>query len=165
MNVDFSKIHPHRSGIIPYVKVDGKVFFLLGVDTKTKELSDFGGGVKANENALSGGLRECLEELRWIINFQDLDIITQGIMEMKHRHDICIMFAMVKDPTFFHTARKRFHAKKYGLNPEMSDIVWFSEEDLLKYSRITCKDSRIWSRIRSTLSKCGSFNREFIKRL
>jgi len=166
LDADLTRIHPNRSGIIPYVKRNNHVYFLMGVDTNTGEWSDFAGGVKAYENALSGGLRECMEELRWIISFQDLGLIRQGILGVKAKQEICIMFAEVKEPTFFETARERFHKKCDSMRyHEMSDIVWIRDDEMLKYSRVTFRNSKIWTRIRAILSKCGSFNWNFIKRL
>lgn len=165
-NVDFTKIHPNRSGVIPYVRIKDHVYFLMGVDTNTGELSDFGGGVKAYENALSGGLRECMEEIRWILSFGDFDVIKHGFMSEKSKQQICIMFAKVKDETFFKNAKNRFHDKSESRHfHEMADVVWIRDDEMLKICRLTHRNSNMWQRIRHVLSKCGSFNSDFLKML
>lgn len=170
-DVDFTRIVPDgkrllRSGVIPFVRHRGKKFFLMGVDAKHNEWSDFGGGVKGDENALSGGMRECLEELRWIISFQDLGIITSAIYQEKEKQKMCIMFSEITIPGFYHNAKKMFHDKTWpDAKHEMKDIIWLSEEQLLKKSRLTNKSSKIWKRVRSAMSQCGSLNRDFIDSL
>ena len=155
-----------RSGVIPYVKRRGDIYFLLGVDTETGEWSDFGGGVKSNENALFGGLRECFEEIRGIIDFHELGLIRHAIYERKSKQKVCIMFSEVTKKGFFQNARKEFHKKgRSSSYQEMRDVVWLSSEEMLRMSRLTYRKSKIWSRIRYVLSKCGSFNRKFIQKL
>jgi len=166
---DFTKIVPEdnallRSGVIPYVKRDGKVYFLLGVDAKTGEWSDFGGGVKANENALFGGIRECYEEMRGIVDFREMGLIRHAIYERKSKQNMCIMFSEITRPGFFENARKEFHNNQKN-GDEMKDIVWLSADEMLYQSCLSNRKSKIWRRIRYVLSKSGQFNRNFVRRL
>ena len=62
-NIDFNKVKPSRSGIIVYTRYQGKTYFILGIDTVSGDITDFGGGVSVKtENAITGGLREFSEE-------------------------------------------------------------------------------------------------------
>lgn len=65
-----------RSGAIPTLTdEDGQTVYCFGSDRRTNDLSDFSGGIKyvmANENAISGGLRELDEESLGVFNIQDI---------------------------------------------------------------------------------------------
>lgn len=168
-DVDLSKIVPQdhgllRAGIIPYVKRNGDIYFMMGVDTKTGEYSDFGGGVKMHENALNAAMRECKEESRGIIDFKDLGLIRRAIFNRRYRQNVCIMFSEIRTPNFYENSKNAFHSRKNKYN-EMRDIVWIRSTDMLKWSHINYKKSKIWIRIRYALSACGSFNRDFIEEL
>ncbi len=59
-----SSIRTIRAGVIPY-RVDpitGDLSFLLARHSSSKELGDFGGGVRKNESALEAAFREFSEE-------------------------------------------------------------------------------------------------------
>jgi hypothetical protein len=56
------KIHVSRAGIIPFTIKDNMFYFLMGVDRRTRELTDFGGGVKITETLIDGAIRELNEE-------------------------------------------------------------------------------------------------------
>jgi 8-oxo-dGTP pyrophosphatase MutT (NUDIX family) len=168
-DVDLSKIVPAdhgllRSGIIPYIKRNDDIYFLLGIDTKTGEYSDFGGGVKMYENALSAALRECREESRGLIDFKDLGLIRRGILSRRYRQNVCIMFSEIRTPGFYENSKNIFHSRKTKYN-EMSDIIWIPSKEMLKISQLNCKNSKMWIRIRYALSICGIFNRKFIEDL
>lgn len=169
VDVDFSKIVPSdhgllRAGIIPYVKRNGDIYFMMGVDTKTGEYSDFGGGVKMYENALSAAMRECREESRGLIDFRDLGLIRRGILSRRYRQNVCIMFSEITIPNFYENSRNIFHSRKNKYN-EMSDIVWISSSNMYKWAQLNCKSSKIWIRIRYALTIHSDFNRKFIEDL
>lgn len=62
--IDWEKKKPPRAGIIVYNFYQDKVLLCMGVDRKTKELTDFGGGIsyKLDKNAIRGAIREFTEE-------------------------------------------------------------------------------------------------------
>jgi len=71
-----------RSAIVPYTiaeNSDGicELWFFFGIDTASKDLTDFGGGVKRHENVITGGYRELNEETKGIfknvIKIEDLE--------------------------------------------------------------------------------------------
>lgn len=169
---DLSKIVPAdhamlRAGIIPYVKHDGDIWFLMGVHTETSEYSDFGGGVKQYENALSAALRECKEESRGIIDFCDLGTITMAILERKYKQNVCIMFSEIKTEGFFETAVKKFRKTKppHPHKEEIKDLVWLKSSEMINACQLYNKRSKVWYRIRYTLTKKGIFNKDFVKEL
>jgi len=64
-DINWSKTLAVRAGIIIYsTNKDGKNYFVMGVDDESRELSDFGGGVKykGDINALTAACREFKEE-------------------------------------------------------------------------------------------------------
>lgn len=60
--IDINNLYTKRSGVIPYVIMNGHTYFLLGKDRKTKELTDFGGTSKKKERAIISAMREFREE-------------------------------------------------------------------------------------------------------
>lgn len=63
-DVDWSKNKPLRAGVIVYTVHRDKLLFCMGVDRKTSEITDFGGGVsyKRDKTTTAGALREFTEE-------------------------------------------------------------------------------------------------------
>lgn len=75
--------HSNRAAVIPYIikNIDSdnsEIWFLMGIHKKTKEITDFGGGVKKGENDLSAALRELHEETRDI--FKDTITTTDNFL-------------------------------------------------------------------------------------
>lgn len=62
-NLDLIGTKPLRAGVIPFYKKNNEIYFILGIDSKTHELTDFAGSVKYKiENCIEGALREFKEE-------------------------------------------------------------------------------------------------------
>ena len=64
-NIDCSRIKPQRAGVVLYTKQNGVINFIFGVDSRSSELTDFGGTVeysKLGETVIDGALREFEEE-------------------------------------------------------------------------------------------------------
>lgn len=63
-NLNLDCVKPQRAGVIIYTIINGSTYFGLGLDSKTHDLTDFGGGViyKTDENVVRGALREFEEE-------------------------------------------------------------------------------------------------------
>ena len=61
-NLNLQIINPPRAGIILYTKYNNVVYFGLGVDISSHDLTDFGGKRRSNENCLECALREFNEE-------------------------------------------------------------------------------------------------------
>jgi len=156
------KIKCKRAGIIPYVKKD-TIYFLLGVDKRTRELSDFGGGITKNETILIGAIREFMEESKEIISPSSLKPVSCAIFDK--RNDICILFCEISDTEFFSEASTLFHASNVvnTESDEMSDIVWISLEDMIK--NVYGQRSILWNRIKYALSNCGDFSDQLIAML
>jgi len=55
---------PQRAGVIPFYRNGKDTYFFLGVDSKYKELTDFGGRIspRTDKTPIHGGFREFQEE-------------------------------------------------------------------------------------------------------
>ena len=160
---EVTKVKCKRGGIIPYIKKDGEIYFLMGVDSKTRELSEFGGGITKNESILIGSIREFMEESKEIISPSSLKPVSCAIFD--RRNDICILFCEISDSSFFEQAHSLFHSSQIVNieSDEMCDIVWISLQDMIK--NIYSQESIIWNRIKYTLANNGDFNDQLIAML
>lgn len=65
-NVNWKRFRPARAGVIVYTINKGVLTFGMGIDTKSGDITDFGGGVRyrkcRDSNAIVGALREFSEE-------------------------------------------------------------------------------------------------------
>ena len=78
-NVDLENVRSHRAGVIIYTFFDGIIYFGLGVDAKTHDLTDFAGSIKykIDIDVIHGALREFEEESLSIFNPITIDDISQ----------------------------------------------------------------------------------------
>lgn len=155
-----------RSGVIPYTVLNGNLHFLLGWDAHSRgeDLSDFGGGVKKGENAFIGGTRECDEELHGCLTTREYNHIKYAIFDGTRKVKICILFCRV-DEKLYKTIRENFHKNCRQTSPEMLDVQWIHEKNMIEYVKPDNYNSPIWNRIRHTLSSDNSFDKEFLKML
>ena len=70
-NLDIAKCTQTRAGIIVYTIINNDLFFIVGIDTDSNDITDFGGGVniKKGETVIKGGLRELMEESLGVFGF------------------------------------------------------------------------------------------------
>ncbi len=147
-----------RGGVIPYCVVNGKIHFLLAKDSKYNQLSDFGGGVKQKENALTGGIREFREESNSIFDdemyrinyFEESLALTDEKMS--------IIFLPLEE-RWLKEARKRFDEKllspRSKKSAEVGGIKWVSQ-DTFKNLVYDKTNEKVWSRIQNFMIRCSS---------
>ena len=75
--LDLKNIKVRRAGVIIYTIENGTMYFGLGLDSRSHDLTDFGGGVvyKTDYNVIRGALREFEEETLGIfesLSFEDI---------------------------------------------------------------------------------------------
>ena len=126
---------PFRSGAILYTKCEGKTYFCLGLDTVYGELTDFAGGVKKDEDIISGGLRELKEESFGVfgnIKYEDIKDCL-GV----YCSNMLIMFLPVK--VDMNSIKKMFNERvthhrdnHYRGEIEVSSITWIEKTNFLK---------------------------------
>jgi hypothetical protein len=132
--IDCKYIRPQRAGVILYSKSSKFTIFSFGVDSKSHELTDFGGGVEYNkrkENAIEGALREFNEET--------LDIFAtlkyEDIMDCNVIYDENNLIIFIPINEKIETINYIFN-KKYqetninGKIAEVCNIRWLSNSEL-----------------------------------
>jgi hypothetical protein len=118
-----------RSGVIPYTFIDGVKHFCMGIDFTYGTLTDFGGGVKKNENFLLAALRELYEESLGIFDFlykQDLDKISKNSIAV-YDEKMCIFFIDVKVKSIDSTVKEFDNRVHKVTKSENSGICWIPE--------------------------------------
>lgn len=122
---------PLRAGIIPYyISRRGNLFFGLGVDRKSNDLTDFGGVVmsKKGENAIEAAIREFKEETIGVIPINEDDVLASPCIY----NDVMVIIFVKTNiyPAITSTALegKLLEAR----NNEISGIAWTSLRSLLR---------------------------------
>lgn len=97
-DINVEVIKPQRGGVIIYTCVGNNIYFGMGLDSRTHDLTDFGGRIKyrTDGNAIRGALREFREESLEIFD-------TLSVEDVKHCPVLCdsddlIIFIYVEQP-------------------------------------------------------------------
>jgi hypothetical protein len=133
--VNWSTTHPIRGGFIIYtIDSRGKIYVGLGVDNRSGELTDFGGGIKYRRDptALHGAIRELMEETLSI--FGPVDISNPAIQQSPVilTSNMIIIFVRVQldgngSRESRETISRRFRDRvRYLKCPEVRDIIWLN---------------------------------------
>lgn len=139
-----------RAGIIPYTIFNGKVYFGFGIDTRTSELTDFGGGVqKQDKTPINTAIREFREESLGIFDPLWLDDLNGQYLIYSKKMLIIFLYCGMIDT---HITRFKFNFKLSNLlhkQSEVKGIIWLDSNELLeciKYDKY-----RIYSRVKNFL--------------
>ena len=144
---DWTALQQRRAGIIVYTEhkhTDGKVkrTFYLGVDTKSSDITDFGGGVsyKKDGNALNAAFRELEEEAHGVFGKFSEDLVNQGIVI--HNKEMIIIFVkqnlvdvpmidLTTEPVNYvpKSLQERF-LEKVTSKSEIKNIIAFDQSEL-----------------------------------
>lgn len=130
-NIKKANIKPSRSGVIVYTMYKHKMYFGLGVDNNTGDLTDFAGGVaykKRNENCITGGLREHKEESLGIFGDISSDEIDRCLAVYNSTTLIIFIPLKIDIPSKHLEFLKRV---KRCPNPEVADIRFFNKRQFL----------------------------------
>ena len=169
-DLDLENVKPQRAGVILYTYHQNNIYFGVGVDTKSKDLTDFGGGIqyKLNKdgNVIRGALREFAEETLEIfkplyfndikdcpviydkdnliifvqIGLNPLDVST--CFNMKYNQMCMINFFNKVIPHYY----KRVH------DPEVCEIKWLS---LYEFKTSLIVHGTFFTRVRKFLLQAG----------
>jgi transposase len=141
-------VRTDRCGVLPFTIINDKFYFLFPKHKSTQELCDFGGGIKKNETALSGGFREFLEESRNIFDIT-IDNLIHSIAWLNKKKTMALIFVHV-DVSWYTNAGVKFHSvpsenlKK--CSSEISDILWIDMATL--HSIISSDDETMWYKLK-----------------
>jgi len=146
-NLNMENVKPHRAGVIIYTVINDAVYFGLGLDARTHDLTDFGGGVmyKSDLNPINGALREFREETLNIFEEITNEDIAESIVLYDNRN-LIIFIHMDLDPNSVSLAFNNKYAsvvqqnadfssrkskRSSGKNdPEVCGITWITWEEL-----------------------------------
>ena len=155
---EFNKIRKpkiKRSGVILYTTYENEVFFFMGMDAKSHQLSDFGGGtkIKSKLNPITEALREFHEETLNIFKKFTVDQIKDNICLFDKENLIILINVNLNiKKTFekYNDTHKKLISSGVEKEPEMCSIVIISLDDLKK-----CFDKKniIFSPVKILLKK------------
>lgn len=144
-----NEIQTKRAGVIPYIIIKKELYFLLGVDKESHDLTDFGGGVKKGETTLMGAIREFKEESRNIFKFHyNINHICNHVA-ITDGKEMSIIFLCV-NKKWLNKARYNFHNH---YNPqldaqfdELEDVRWLTQNEF--YNIIfNPNNDQLWKRV------------------
>lgn len=149
-----------RGGVIPYTMKDGKIYFLLARHGESRDLGDFGGGIKKHEFSLNGSIREYIEETHGMFSVSTNDLLDK--LALVDGVNMSIVFVPV-DQSWYQKAPSEFQKSKLcsakkGSN-EISEVVWIDENAFIrlvygneKYGRFGQRE-KLWTRIKKFFQK------------
>lgn len=127
--IDFTTYRPQRAGVIPWTTVGDVKLFILGVDTRYQELTDFGGGVnRRDKTALDGALREFREETLAAFPTPTEDQLQGAVWATGPT----MMIGFVPYPELdLRLLMRKFHQQlELERMPEVSELIWVTEFEL-----------------------------------
>lgn len=174
-----------RSAVVPYTILPAttggwEIWFLLGFDADSGQITDFGGGIKKFETDSTGGYREFLEETKYVlknaVSLNDLQTCVAAVADepgvSSPRNTSCIgstsniqdtwgayggmsvFFAPVGNE-WFQKASSTFDSISMEGNShnEISGLIWFRENDFVKLFRNPeASEHDMWPRLRKFYS-------------
>lgn len=159
-----NNIRTQRAGVIPYfVDQNGDISFLLARHAASKELGDFGGGVRKCETTLIAAFREFEEEsLGLFSEFYPTFSSLEKCVAFTDRQNMSIIFAPVcgqveNVPQRFSTileTLKTQQPRKRSIS-EISEILWVSESEFidLVQSKTPRHGEQIWKKVQGFLRR------------
>lgn len=129
-NLNFNLLKPNRAGAIVYTIHKGRVYFIGGIDTKSGEFTDFAGGIsyKTDSNALSGGLREFMEESLGI--FGDISVEEIGeCITVYDQSNLIIFLPLKMNINAIYT--EFINRLRYFPQPEVKDLIFLNKRQFI----------------------------------
>ena len=153
--IDLNVVKPQRAGVIMYTKHNNEIYYGLGVDAASKEITDFGGGISYKErdkNVILGALREFKEETLNIFGPIDyIDILDAPVIYNKQN---LIIFKYVDlSPILINQLFLTAHQNAIQI-PEVCDIVWMTTNEL---KACIMTRGKMFFRVQNFLQKAGNF--------
>ena len=152
-----AKVKTVRAAVIPYIVIiddqGNKILhYLLARDQSSGDITDFGGGVKQNEVALTASMREFKEESDEIFgNLYDKINDSATNVALLDRN-MSVLFIPLPGE-WYNIAPEKFNQRKLkSMNErkkshnEVSEVLWFNENEFRQL--ISMNNPRMWSRVR-----------------
>jgi hypothetical protein len=127
-------VKPQRAGVIIYTVIDGAIYFGLGLDARTHDLTDFGGTIhyQHDRDVITGALREFQEE-----TLEIFDPLT--LNDIKHcpviydNNNLIIFIHLKVDPDLTSKIFNRRYtdvvSSELRETPEVCGITWLTWEE------------------------------------
>ena len=144
-----------RAGVIPFTVRENRLHFLLGIDRRTRELTDFGGGVKSHETMVGAAHRELEEESCGLFESIIKESQLQSSPAISNSERNTAIFFLRIDPEWLDTAEQIFSKKQQALaeikkHNELIGVKWVAQEDfkLIAFNR---RSQCMWKRVQNIL--------------
>lgn len=142
-------MRPSRAAIVPYYIVGDSVSFVFAVDSKYGDITDLGGGVRKYESAVTGAVREFVEESLGAFGDISIHHIANQIGVIGGK--MTVIFVKYDHHEVEHAIVKFKDAFSNSENGgEISDLIILSEKEVIGLSSGSgrCRGRPMWSRIR-----------------
>lgn len=153
-------IRPQRGGVIMYGKYEDEIYFGLAKDSKTHELTDFGGGIKYKNdgNSIVGALREFNEESLKI--FEEISPNEIGNVTVIYGKNDILVFLPIQnlDPIDINSrfeTRYSEHSELYSKEPEVCGIVWVNYNEFWNLVFNDNSNHILYSRVKKLISNAN----------
>ena len=154
-NINLECVRPQRAGVIIITDSINGINFGMGIDSKTHDLTDFGGGIsyKKDINVIAGALREFNEETLGI--FDDLSI--SDISECPVIYDNWILIIFIRLDICPDVVSQVF-LEKYtsAIDPEVCGITWLNWEN---FQMLIKTEGHMFSKVQKFLNRAGDLSR------
>lgn len=152
-------VKPQRAGVIMYTVVEGAAYFGLGLDSRTHDLTDFGGGVvyTHDKNVINGALREFEEETLQIFETLKHEDIKNCPVVYDNNNLIIFMHLNV-DPDEISSRFNEKYKEYIETNkkePEVCGITWLTWEE---FQESINDDDIMFYRVRKFLNRANDFS-------
>lgn len=148
-----------RAGVIPFTIHKGTMMFCLGIDKRSGDYTDFGGGSKEREDAIMAAIREFKEESGHFVPTKAPDLLKHAM-----RHSFA---AYTRDQTvlFVPFLDRSIGAMNHGFASkttyEMSAIEWLTIEQFEQVLAGT-SDRPMYHRVKRALDTISFSNFAFV---
>ena len=158
--INFNRTRVQRAGFILYTLYNGNIYFMIGIDSKTHELTDFAGTVKykVDRHVLSGAIRELQEETLEVFEPVTYNDVKECIT-IYDNNNLVIFMPISLDPDticreFNERYRETVERKRFNSEPEVCGITWLDIDEFMFHIK---NPGVIYSRIQNLLLKAGDF--------
>jgi len=128
MEVNWSLIRPSRGGVIVYTVINNVLYFGLGIDTDSGDLTDLGGGIrKKDKSSVDGSLREFMEESLCVFGIFNEEQVKRSLVIYSQSMMIIFLHLQFDLNTITNLFDERVKSSK---KPEISGLVWLTQDEL-----------------------------------
>lgn len=151
MNINISKIENERAGIIPYLRTEEGIKFCMGIDKKTRELTDFA-GIKStfDRDVDDTALRQCRSKSLFTFDFTRKDLENMKTLYVFDEKSLIIFIDLsslgLSEEDYINLFNKNLCKIKC---PKIIGITWISANDVIKI--ISRCMPVIYNRVRSLI--------------